>query len=163
MRLLPILATGLVLSLLSACSPLKAIDKFVPKSGYKLKADVPYGSGSRQKLDIYLPASQLKSEAVIVFLYGGSWRKGSKRDYRFVGQMLASQGYAVVIPDYRLFPEVIFPAFVEDAAAAISWVYKNRVGPGEPSNKIVLMGHSAGAHSAALLALDKTYLENVDW
>jgi acetyl esterase/lipase len=94
----------------------------------------------------------------VVFFYGGRWATGGKADYRFVGQALAAQGFITVIPDYRLYPEVRFPAFVEDGAVAVAWVRRNvgRFG-GEPW-QIHLMGHSAGAHIAALLALDRHYL-----
>ncbi len=95
---------------------------------------------------------------VIVFLYGGSWKSGARQDYRFVGQTLASLGYIAVIPDYRLYPDVRFPAFVEDAAKAVAWVHREIEKYGGSPNKIVLAGHSAGAHIAALLALDPSYL-----
>jgi acetyl esterase/lipase len=159
MRLIPVLTAGLVLSLLAACSVFEVIDRLVPETGYRLEAGIPYGAGTRQKLDVYRPAVRVKSKAVIVFLYGGRWRKGERRNYRFVGQMLASRGYLVVIPDYRLYPEVTFPGFVEDAAAAIAWVYREIATRGGDPGRIVVAGHSAGAHSAALVALDRTYLK----
>lgn len=144
-----------------ACSPLAILDSFVPDEGYVRFSDIPYGSAARQKLDIYRPRTEVKSTTVIVFMYGGSWKSGSRQNYRFVGQSLASLGYIVVIPDYRLYPEVRFPAFVEDAAHAIAWIYRNIPKYGGSSQKIILAGHSAGAHIAALLALDRTYLKDV--
>lgn len=159
MRLSRVFTAGVVLSLLSACSPLGVIDRLVPDAGYRVEAGIPYGPGARQKLDVYRPATALKSKAVIVFLYGGSWRKGTRQGYRFVGQMLASRGYLVIIPDYRLYPEVTFPGFVDDAAAAIGWVHREIAARGGNPDKIVIAGHSAGAHSAALVALDPTYLK----
>jgi acetyl esterase/lipase len=155
----PVFATGLILLLLSACSPLRVIDRIVPDTGYRLDANIPYGSEPRQKLDIYRPAARLKSRTVIVFLYGGGWRRGDRAGYRFVGQALASRGYLVVIPDYRLYPYVTFPTFVEDAAAAVGWVHREITKHGGDPGRIVVAGHSAGAHSAALLALDRKYLK----
>jgi len=159
MRLIPVFAAGLALSLLAACSVLGVIDRLVPDSGYRLEEGIAYGAGARHKLDVYRPAGRLKSKTVIVFLYGGGWRAGERRGYRFVGQNLASRGYLVVIPDYRLYPEVSFPAFVEDAAAAVGWVHREIAARGGDPGRIIIAGHSAGAHSAALLALDRRYLK----
>ena len=90
----------------------------------------------------------------MIFFYGGSWDSGSKGDYLFVAQALTASGYTVVIPDYRLYPEVRFPAFVEDGAQAVRWT-ADRVGSG----KLFVMGHSAGAHIALLLAANTPYLQ----
>jgi acetyl esterase/lipase len=150
------------LPLIAGCSVFGVIDRIVPETGYRLEAGIPYGPAARQRLDVYNPTTQLKSKTVIVFIYGGSWRKGDRRKYRFVGQMLASQGYLVVIPDYRLFPEMSFPGFVDDAASAVGWVHREIASRGGDPLRIVVAGHSAGAHSAALLALDRTYLEKAD-
>ena len=123
-----------------------------------------YGDHRRQKLDIYQPKtgtgneSEPRSGPIILFLYGGGWRQGSRQIYRFVGTALATRGITTIIPDYRLFPEVSFPAFIEDAAKAYHWVWKNfaRGGP------IIIMGHSAGAHSAAMIALNRDYLDTLE-
>jgi acetyl esterase/lipase len=97
---------------------------------------------------------------VVVFLYGGRWQHGSKRDYRLLGTALARSGVVAVVPDYRLYPEVRFPGWVEDAAQAIRWVHDSigRFG-GDPS-QLFVVGHSSGAHSAALLALNEQYLRD---
>lgn len=157
-RPLSALVLSFFASLTAACSPLVLLDPLVPDSGYTRTEGIPYGPGARQKLDVYRPKAALKSTAVIVFLYGGSWKSGSRQHYRFVGQSLASAGYVVVIPDYRLYPEVRFPRFVEDAAEAIAWVHRAFPKREGHSAKIVLAGHSAGAHIAALLALDPSFL-----
>jgi acetyl esterase/lipase len=155
----PILAAAISLLTLSACSPLQLVDKLVPDTGYERETGIAYGDNPRQKLDVYRPLNDLKSKTVIVFLYGGSWKSGARQHYRFVGQTLSTKGFVTVIPDYRLYPEVRFPEFVEDAAAAIAWVHREIAGRGGDPDRIVIVGHSAGAHSAALLALDRTYLE----
>jgi acetyl esterase/lipase len=117
---------------------------------------VAFGTLARQKLDIYLPKGR-KPQAVVVFFYGGGWTTGSRAYYRLLGAAFTGRGYALVVPDYRLYPAARFPAFVEDAALALKWVSDNH---GEFGGAPVFaMGHSAGAHSGALIALDARYLE----
>jgi acetyl esterase/lipase len=116
--------------------------------------DIPYGKDPVQKLDVYLPSAQ-PYDTVIVYLYGGRWRHGDKKTYGgFMGRTLARMGYTVVMPNYRLYPAVTFPAFIEDAAAAVQWVEREH-----HPRRIILMGHSAGAHIAAVLALDDRYFK----
>jgi acetyl esterase/lipase len=95
---------------------------------------------------------------VIVFFYGGSWSSGDKGGYGFVGRALAAQGFLVAVPDYRLVPQVRFPGFVEDGAAAVKWVRANAARYGGDPDRLVLAGHSAGAYNAAMLALDPQWL-----
>lgn len=121
-------------------------------------ADLPYGHGPRQRLDIYSPRGA-SGRPVVIFWYGGSWVKGKKSQYRFVGTTLAEHGIVTVIPDYRLYPQVHFPAFDEDGARAVAWVERHvRKFGGDPRH-IVLMGHSAGGHTAAFLAFNHTFLQ----
>lgn len=122
-------------------------------------ADVAFGPETWQRLDIYEPARVNKDRPVIVFCYGGNWTAGSKDDYRFVGAALAARGYVVFVPNYRLYPAVRFPVFIEDVAAAVAWVQAHGAAYGGNPQRIVLMGHSAGAHIAAMLALNQRYLE----
>jgi acetyl esterase/lipase len=153
------LALALIVGLpIAGCGPAALLNALVPDDGYRVERDLAYGDAARQRLDLYLPDEAVAPAPVVVFFYGGRWEAGSKADYRFVGEALAARGFVVVIPDYRLYPEVRFPTFVEDGAAAVAWVRRNigRFG-GEPW-QIHLMGHSAGAHIAALLALDRRYL-----
>jgi acetyl esterase/lipase len=123
--------------------------------GVDIEQAVAYGPGPRHRLDVYRPANGQEARVVVVFVYGGGWTDGHRDSYRFAGSALAAKGFATVIPDYRLFPEVRFGDFVEDTARAYAWTAGN-VAKGRP---IVLMGHSAGAHSAALIGLDRRYLE----
>jgi acetyl esterase/lipase len=113
------------------------------------------------KLDVYAPHDAANAP-VIVFFYGGSWEEGRRRWYRYVGEALASQGIVVVIPDYRKFPDVRFPAFMADAATATKWTFVHAADIGADPRRIFVMGHSAGGHIAALLACDKRYLAAVD-
>lgn len=140
------------------CGPTGILNAIVPKDGYRVERDLAYGEGVRHRLDAYIPARLEQPARVVIFFYGGGWDSGSKGDYLFVGQALASQGFVTVIPDYRLHPEVGFPAFVKDGAAAVAWVRRSIAGLGGDPSQIYLMGHSAGAHIAALLALDHDYL-----
>ncbi|RDC59143.1 Arylformamidase [Alteripontixanthobacter maritimus] len=152
---------------LSACSPLGAFDALVPKDGDAQQAakNVSFGPVERQKLDIYRPA-KARSDAlqtdlpVIVFIHGGSWKDGSKDGYSFVGRALASRGFLVIVPNYRLVPDIQYPAFLQDNAAAVEWVIDNAAAYGGDPSRIVLVGHSAGAYNAAMLALDPRWLGN---
>ena len=96
---------------------------------------------------------------MIIFWYGGGWVDGNKDFYRFVGAALAQLGYVTILPNYRVYPEVKFPTFIEDAARAVAWTAQHAADYGADPHRIVLMGHSAGAHMAAMLALNHTYLE----
>jgi acetyl esterase/lipase len=157
--LMVLAALGLGLAYL--VSPLHTFDTLVPKDagGEKVAEGLAYGEGERQALDIYAPVGDSEAaRAVVVFFYGGSWNSGTRAGYNFAGRALAAQGYLVVVPDYRLVPEVHFPAFVEDGAQAVRWVRQNIAGYGGDPDKVVLMGHSAGAHIAAMLANDPRWL-----
>ena len=138
---------------LAGCSPAALLNTTVPRKGYTLEADIPYGPDPRQKLDLYRPETPRTDGKAVIFFYGGSWDSGAKSDYLFVAQALAANGLTVVIPDYRIYPAVRFPAFIEDAATATRWT-TDRVG----TEKLFMMGHSAGAHSALMLAADTGYL-----
>lgn len=144
---------------ISACSGADVVNAIVPKSGYTVHKNIAYGKESRHHLDIYTPNNPRPSQEVIVFFYGGSWKKGSKDDYRFVGQAFASKGYITVIADYRLYPEIRYPSFMQDSAAAFAWVYHNIATYGGNAKHIFLAGHSAGAYIAALLTLNEAYLK----
>jgi acetyl esterase/lipase len=141
--------------ILAGCSPLAMVNTIAPDDGFVLDRAIAYGPQERQKLDVYYPEIRNPRAPVLVFFYGGSWRRGDRVKYKFVGQALSSRGYVTVIPDYRLYPDVRFPVFVEDGAASVAWVKENIAAS---ANGIVLVGHSAGAHLAALLALDTRYL-----
>ena len=125
---------------------------------YERSTDHSYGPESRQKLDVYLPRDA-KDRPVVVFFYGGSWTVGSRGLYRFVGAALAERGIVAVLPDYRLYPQVKFPLFLDDGALAVAWVQKHAQEFGGDPQRIVLMGHSAGGHEAAFLAYDRQLLQ----
>ena len=151
----------LALASQSGCSRFDLLNAMVPSGGYVITRDVAYGALPRQTLDVYRPRGATSLAPVVIFFYGGDWQTGSKRDYRFVAQALASRGFVAVMPDYRLYPEAVFPAFVEDGALAVRWARNHAALIGGDGRRIHLMGHSAGAHIAALLTLDEHYLRDV--
>jgi acetyl esterase/lipase len=122
-----------------------------------------YGPLERQGIDIY-PAKRSDGAAapVLVYIYGGGWNSGRRSLYRFLGNAFAAKGYTVAIPDYRLHPEARFPDFVDDVALALRWVKDNIAAHGGDPDRLHLMGHSAGAHTGALLSLDQRHLRAVD-
>jgi acetyl esterase/lipase len=122
--------------------------------------DIAYAEGARGKLDVYRPRVA-DGAPVVVFFYGGRWSSGRKGLYRIFGRALRARGYAVVIPDYRIYPEVRFPAFVEDGARALRWTRNNIAKFGGDPRRLFVMGHSAGAHIAAMLAFDAQWLAAV--
>ena len=147
---------GGLAALTGGCSPAALLNATVPRTGYGLEADLAYGKLPRQRLDYYAPVSPRADGKTVVFFYGGAWRQGDKADYLFLGQALASRGIGVVVADYRLFPSVRYPAFIQDGALAVGWAAR-RFG----SDKLFLMGHSAGAYIASMLAANTAYLRAV--
>ena len=147
---------GGLAALTGGCSPAALLNATVPRTGYTLEADLAYGRLPRQRLDYYAPAAPRADGKTVLFFYGGAWRQGNKADYLFLGQALASRGIGVVVADYRLFPDVRYPAFIQDGALAVGWSAR-RFG----SERLFLMGHSAGAYIASMLAANTAYLRAV--
>ncbi len=128
--------------------------------GIKLTRSIAYAERARQRLDICRPVDAVAAP-VIVFFYGGAWRSGNKALYRYVAKALARRGYVAVVPDYRIYPEVRYPEFLQDGARVVRWVKDNIGRFGGDPEKIFLKGHSAGAHIAAMLSIDARWLANV--
>jgi len=156
-------------SLVAACSPLGLANTAAKIYPLQVQRDLAYGDMARQNYDLYLPkAAKANKTPVIVFFYGGSWSSGEKSDYEFVGRRLSNEGYIVAVANYRLYPEVTYPDFVQDSAKAVSAVQKElrqaRYQSWRPDSQAILMGHSAGAYNTAMLALDDRWLagEGVD-
>jgi len=150
-----------VLAALPACSPMGLVDALTPRGGYSAELGLAYGALPRQRLDLYRPEQPKPGAPTVVFFYGGAWEFGDKSDYRFVAQALTSRGYAVAVPDYRLYPQVRYPAFLEDGAAAVAWLRRNSAAHGLPGGPLALMGHSAGAYIAVMLTVDGRWLNAV--
>jgi acetyl esterase/lipase len=150
--------TFLVVALLHCCSPIPVLNLLASRDDITVVQDVAYATGSRHTLDIYEPLKTAPNAPVVVFFYGGGWETGDKAMYRFIGAALATRGVVAVVPDYRLHPQVRFPAFMEDAAKAVAWTRANVARFGGDPDRLFLMGHSAGGQIATLLALDSEYL-----
>ena len=145
----------------AACTPLGVFATFTPRDPAILTAhDQPYGPGGRQSLDVYAPRRMDTARPVAVFLYGGGWERGRKWDYGWVAQALAARGYVVVLPDYRLYPQVRFPEFLNDSAQAVRWAVDHAAAYGGDPSRVVLLGHSAGAYNAVMLGLAPSYLQH---
>lgn len=150
----------LMLLALAACSPLTALNVVSPAGDTERTVDVAYGDGPRRKLDVYRPIPSLARgpAPVVVFFYGGNWVSGDRADYAFVGRALASRGIVTVVADYRLYPEVSYPDFLRDAAQAVAWTAREVARYGGDPKRLYVMGHSAGAYNAAMVALDPRWL-----
>jgi acetyl esterase/lipase len=145
---------------LVACAPTRALNALAAVQGQRSLADAAYGPWQRQRFDLYTPhgAAPAGGWPLVVFFYGGSWRSGERADYRFVGEALASRGMLVMVADYRLYPEVRYPDFLDDCAAALAHGLAQVAAWGGNPQRVFVMGHSAGAYNAAMLALDGRWL-----
>ena len=151
---------GLLLLLAAACVAAPFVVAAIELERCVRMTDIPYADGARQKLDVYQPRGAADAP-VIVFFYGGRWLSGTKDWYRLLAAALTARGYVVVVPDYRLYPEVRFPDFLMDGAKALRWTHDNVAKFGGDPQRLFVMGHSAGAHIAAMLALDPQWLDGI--
>lgn len=154
----------LLLPLLAACQSafFGVVNLRAGAGGLNPHQTLSYGAAHGLQLDLYQASGGHGRPApIVVFFYGGSWQNGERGWYRFVAQALVAEGVHVVIPDYRKYPQVHFPEFMHDAAAALAYVRAHAGEWGGDPDRIVLMGHSAGAHVAALLLADERYLAEV--
>ncbi len=122
-----------------------ALNRFTPKDGFEQVANVRYGLKPRHRLDIYRSLKKLAHQPLIVFVHGGAWQHGNKRDYLFIGETFAKEGYDVAVINYQLAPKNIFPSFVDDLTQALNYLHQNQDKLEISTENVVLMGHSAGA------------------
>lgn len=156
-----LILTGLVTAACSSAG-LTAINAPAAFKPGNVIEDVAYGNHPDFRLDIYVPEAADKTKQdfpVVVFFHGGRWTDGDKSKYAFVGKKLNEYGFMTVIPDYRKYPEVKFPKFIDDTAAAIAYTHDYISEYGGNPDRIYVMGHSSGAHMAALVLADKKYLK----
>jgi acetyl esterase/lipase len=158
---LPRAALTFAAAILARRAPAEALNATIATDGLTVRRGVAYGPAGRQVMDVWRPGRAAAGLPVVVFFYGGAWQAGRRQDYRFVAATLARRGMVVVVPDYRLFPQVRFPAFIEDAALAVAAVRREAPGWGGDADRVFLAGHSAGAHIAAMLALAPRFLAAV--
>ena len=168
-----IVRAGVLLSLviiLCGCSANRAISVYNGVSrpfNVERILDIQYADSERQSMDLYRPKRARKSSAngkpftprTIVFVYGGAWKGGEKEYYEFVASNLVRRGHTVLIPNYRLYPEFQYPDFINDVALAIAHYEQNLRPESDRGKGLVLMGHSAGAHTAAVLATNPKYFQ----
>lgn len=149
--------------LASACSPLSLFNTFGPRDrgAGRVARGVAYGDDPRQTMDVYAPAGAANLP-VLVFFYGGGWDSGSKDVYGWAAQALAARGFVVFLPDYRVVPQVYFPSFIEDAATATARAGDLAARYGGDAGRLGVLGHSAGAHLAMMITLDRRYMAAVD-
>ena len=155
---------GLAALAAGACTRMGFLAANVPAAlgAYSRRTDIAYGTDKQQRLDVYIPDKPAGGRApVVVFWHGGRWEWGDKSDYRFVGAALTELGCVAVLPNYRHYPQVKMPGFMQDAARAAAWAALYARESHDPQ-RLYLMGHSAGAHMAALAALDTRYFAAVD-
>jgi acetyl esterase/lipase len=126
----------------------------------QLTPSIAYAERTRHKLDVCRPRDAVAAP-VVIFFYGGAWQSGYKELYRYLAKALARRGYVAVIPDYRIYPEVCYPDFLDDGARVVRWVKDNIARFGGDPDKLFLKGHSAGAHIAAMLSIDARWLGKV--
>lgn len=145
--------------LAAGCSRVAFMAANVPAvfGDYKRRTNIAYGEDPQHRLDVYVPDAARVPRPLVVFWHGGRWSYGDKSDYRFVGAALAGLGYVAVLPNYRHYPQVKMPGFMDDAARAAVWAAEHAGDYGADANRLYLMGHSAGAHMAALVTLDSRY------
>jgi len=143
--------------MISLPRPIDLLNRTIGMSGLSSTLDVSYGTAPRDKIDFYRPNHGGKLP-VIVFFYGGSWQWGHRRDYRFMAARLARLGFLVAVPDYRLYPDVKFPDFLRDCAAATAFVIRHAADYDGDPREVFLLGHSAGAYNAVMLGLNAEYL-----
>ena len=121
---------------------------YVPEATYQ---------DNRDKLDLYLPEGRQRFP-VLLWLHGGALMHGDKEGSSHVGQRFASEGIGTVVINYRLSPQVMHPAHIQDVARAFAWITQHIASYGGNPDAIFVAGHSAGAYLSALLALDRRYL-----
>ena len=148
---------------MAACSPLTILNALAPSDTYRATPNVAYGPLPRQRLDIYTPANAAPAGGwpVAVFFHGGSWTSGERAEYRFLGEALAEKGVLALLADYRLYPQVSYPDFIDDSAKAMAWGLQHAAALGGNPKRVFVMGHSAGGYNAAMLALQPRWLEAV--
>lgn len=138
-----------------APSPLAYLDALVPKDlgTRRIASGLAFGPHARHRLDLYAPVRREGALPLLFFVYGGGWNSGRRQEYAAVGRAFARLGFLVAVADYRVFPEVRFPGFVEDNALALSWLRAHAESHGGDPHRVVLAGQSAGAYNAMMLAL----------
>ncbi len=143
-----------------AARPVRALNLLAAIGSHRTASGVRYGADDRQRFDLYQPAQRGSTAPfpLVLFVYGGSWNRGERGDYRFVGEALAARGIAAMVIDYRLYPSVSYPAFLQDTAQGVAYALAHASSWGADPHRVFVMGHSAGGYNAAMIALDPRWL-----
>jgi len=156
-----------VTTVFSRFSPFQLINLLVPRAGYRVHRGLAYGNDPRQQLDVYVPDGLKGPAPMVLFFYGGGWQGGNRSNYLAFGHAFASAGMVAAVADYRLYPQVKYPGFVEDAAAALAFVRTHAADYGGDPGRIFLTGHSAGAYNAVMVASEPKFIAvhggGLDW
>jgi arylformamidase len=134
---------------------------FVSAAGAQsVKLDIPYSEPADElrKLDVYAPENA-KNLPVLFWIHGGGWQGGDKKEARVKPKAFVEKGYVFVSINYRLLPKVDMRTIVRDVAESMRWVHKHIAEYGGDPDRILVMGHSAGAQLAALICTDDRYLK----
>ncbi len=122
--------------------------------------DVPYGKDPKQRMDLYFPVQTASNAPVLLFLHGGGFREGDRKQYGYVAEPFAKQGILTVVASYRLTSGGFkYPDQPEDAKALVTWIYGNIAKYGGNPNAIYVSGHSAGAILAADIGVDLAWMD----
>ena len=122
-----------------------ALNRLTPRKGYSVQENVAYGLRARHRLDLFRTQTPREHRPLIVFVHGGAWMHGDKKDYRFIGEAFAKEGFDVAVINYHLAPEHIFPTSIDDLSLALNFLNVHQQKYQISTEKVVLMGHSAGA------------------
>lgn len=123
--------------------------------------DVPYGKDPKQRLDVYFPVQKASNAPVLLFLHGGGFREGDRKQYGYVAEPFAKQGIITVVASYRLTPKFAHPAQPDDVKAAVAWIYRNIAQRGGDPDAIYISGHSAGAILTADIGVDLSWMDRM--
>ena len=123
--------------------------------------DVPYGKDPKQRLDLYFPVQKASNAPVLLFLHGGGFREGDRKQYGYVAEPFAKQGIITIVASYRLTPKFSHPAQPDDAKAAVAWIYRNIARYGGNPTAIYVSGHSAGAILTADIGVDLSWMDQM--
>src|SRR5262245_16811994 len=142
------------------CPLLLAVALLSEARAQEVKHDIPYAdpADALQVLDIYSPRDA-KNLPVVFWIHGGGWQTGDKTDVQIKPQFFMDRGFVFVSTNYRLLPNVEMATIVRDVAKSIRWVHDHIAAHGGDANRLLIMGHSAGAQLAALICIDDRCLK----